>query len=107
MSILGDWLQEKIGKDTLEIVPEVPDELPWMSWADRPPHPSSSRWSATSDFPITIACSTAMDDYPIQPMTELKYEPLAEWVCQWCGNMWLSDITSCEKCGGPKGEIIT
>ena len=54
--------------------------------------------------PVMVACSTAMDDYLIQPMTELKYEPLAEWVCQWCGNMWTSDITSCEKCGGPRED---
>ena len=53
--------------------------------------------------PLVTACSTGDFDYPIQPMSESKYEPLAEWVCEWCGNMWPSDTQSCEKCGGPKG----
>ena len=67
---------------------------------------SEGPFSASAHLPpITTACTTAMDfDYPVHQMTELKYEPLAEWVCQWCGNMWTSDITSCEKCGGPKEE---
>ena len=50
----------------------------------------------TSDYPVYAACTTAMEDYP------LKTSPFEDWECEWCGNMWASDIKSCEKCGGPK-----
>ena len=57
-----------------------------------------------SDYPVYAACTTAMEDYPFQigERVSMKITPLADWECEWCGNMWASDIKSCEKCGGPK-----
>ena len=68
------------------------------------PYFTNMLYSASSDYPVFAACTTAMEDYPypIQPMTEILTNPFEDWVCEWCGNMWASDIQSCEKCGGPK-----
>ena len=73
------------------IVPRLP---PPMSWGPGIPF-------------IYAACTTAEDyPYPIQPMTEILTNPFEDWVCEWCGNMWASDIKSCEKCGGPKQVTV-
>jgi hypothetical protein len=108
MSILGDWVRDKLGKDCdygplpeVLIPSVVPDEDDYECLI------VSSKEARIREInsDITVFCSTAMEDYPIYPVSELKYEPLAEWVCQWCGNMYPSDVHSCEKCGGPKKEI--
>ena len=57
--------------------------------------------SASADFPLMAACTTAEYFYPI-PIQRGPIETYAEWVCEWCGNMWPSDTQSCEKCGGPR-----
>jgi hypothetical protein len=127
MSILGDWIRDKFwGEPDYGPIPEHPIEdkrdplsgkilLPGFDKYEDIPfallpiddeyEPLNGSGSiSSSDYSMTTLCSTAMEDFPVHQMTELKYEPLAEWVCQWCGNMYPSDVHSCEKCGGPKGE---
>ena len=90
--LVNDKHYEEIDKawDAKKRIPSLP---PPMSWDGVPVHTvcSTAADFTTSDVPIVYGYST-----------ELTTNPLEDWVCEWCGNMWASDIKSCEKCGGPK-----
>ena len=100
--------------DVLGLLPESEVDKAWANANTYglpriPPLPPPMSWDGV---PVYAACTTA-ESFPnntsqisFQPMTELTTSPLEDWICSWCGNMWASDIRSCEKCGGPKQVTV-